>query len=252
MKISIIGTGNVATVLSKLMFAKNHSILQVYGRNIDSATVLANEVNAQAISILDELNNNADIYLIAIADKSIENLCKQINVDNKIVLHTAGSVSKNILQNCSSNYGILYPVQSLRKSMDINASIPFLIDANNEETKNKIEIFAKSISNKVEFGDDDKRLKLHAAAVFACNFVNYMYLQSANFCQENNIDFSLLQPLIEETATRLRTSHPSEVFTGPAVRKDFETIEKHLQQLSSNPNAQSLYKQISDMIMNSV
>jgi hypothetical protein len=76
-----------------------------------------------------------------------------------------------------------------------------------------------------------------------------MYLQSANFCEANNIDFSLLQSLIEETATRLRTHHPKDLFTGPAVRKDTATIEKHLSQLKENPQAQELYQLISDMIM---
>ncbi len=250
MKISIIGTGNVATVLAKLLFANHHSIQQVYGRNIDTAMVLANEVNVVAINDLKELDNETEIILVAVSDKSIEEICKQINVGDTIVLHTAGSVSINILQHCSANFGVLYPIQSLRKSMDIATPIPFLIDGNNDFTKNKIKELAQSISSKVEFGNDDKRLKLHTAAVFACNFVNYMYLQSANFCEANNIDFGLLQSLIEETATRLRTHHPNEVFTGPAVRKDLATIEKHLQQLVSNPTAQALYKQLSEMIMN--
>lgn len=249
MKISIIGTGNVATVLAKKMFASHHTINFIYGRSIDTAKVLANEVNAIAINNLKDLNSHSDFIIVAVSDKSIEEICKQINTNDTIVLHTAGSVSINVLQNCSANYGILYPIQSLRKSMNIATSIPFLIDGNNDFTKNKIEKLAHSISNKVEFGDDDKRLKLHTAAVFACNFVNYMYLQSANFCNKNDINFNLLQPLIEETALRLRTHHPKEVFTGPAVRKDLATIEKHLQQLSSNPTAQALYKQLSEMIM---
>ncbi len=249
MQVTIIGTGNVATVLGKLVFAHNHSINQVYGRNIDAAGVLANQLNANAINNLSELNNDADIYIIAVSDKSIENICEQISLQNKIVLHTAGSVSIEVLKNVSKNYGVLYPIQSLRKAMDIATPIPFLIDANNDETKKILEKFAKTVSSKVEFGNNDKRLKLHTAAVFACNFVNFMYLQSANFCEANDIDFALLQALIEETATRLRTHHPKDVFTGPAVRKDIATIEKHLQQLSSNPTAQQLYKQISEMIM---
>jgi predicted short-subunit dehydrogenase-like oxidoreductase (DUF2520 family) len=249
MQVTIIGTGNVATVLGKLIFANKHSIHQVYGRNINAAKVLANQLNAKAIDNLEELNNDADIYIVAVSDKSIETVCNQINLKDKMVLHTAGSVGIDILKNVSNKYGVLYPIQSLRKAMDITTPIPFLVDGNNEETKLTIENFAKTLSNKVEIGKDDKRLKLHTAAVFACNFVNFMYLQSANFCEANSIDFSLLQALIEETATRLRTHHPKDVFTGPAVRKDISTIEKHLNQLSSNPTAQQLYRQISEMIM---
>jgi predicted short-subunit dehydrogenase-like oxidoreductase (DUF2520 family) len=249
MQVTIIGTGNVATVLGKLMVAKGHIINQVCGRNIDTVKFLATQINARPVMDLVNINNESDIYIIAVSDKSIKSICEQVHFENKILLHTAGSVSINVLKNTSKNYGVLYPIQSLRKAMDINTPIPFLIDGNNIDTRLAIDIFTRSFSKQVEFGDDDKRLKLHTAAVFACNFVNFMYLQSANFCEANNIDFSLLQSLIEETATRLRTHHPKEVFTGPAVRKDTATIEKHLLQLKENPQAQELYELISDMIM---
>jgi predicted short-subunit dehydrogenase-like oxidoreductase (DUF2520 family) len=249
MQVTIIGTGNVATVLGKLILQNKHTIGQVYGRNRMNAVALAKQLNAEAIDDLNELNNDADIYIIAISDKSIESICNQLELYNKLVLHTAGSVSINVLKMTSSSFGVLYPIQSLRKEMDIATPIPFLVDGSDTNTRLAIEFFAKTLSNKVDIGDDIKRLKLHTAAVFACNFVNFMYLQSANFCETNKIDFSLLQPLIEETATRLRTHHPKDVFTGPAVRKDIETIEKHLNQLHSNPTAQKLYEQISEMIM---
>ncbi len=249
MQVTIIGTGNVATVLGKLMFSKGHTINQVYGRNLDAVQVLAIQTNATPIMDLAKLSNESDIYIIAVSDKSIKSVCEQLHFENKLILHTAGSVSIDILKNTSKNYGVLYPVQSLRKAMDIHTPIPFLIDGNDIDTRLAIDIFTRSFSKKVEFGDDNKRLKIHTAAVFSCNFVNFMYLQSANFCEANNIDFSLLQSLIEETATRLRTHHPKDVFTGPAVRKDIATIEKHLLQLKENPQAQELYQLISDMIM---
>ena len=251
MQVTIIGTGNVATVLSKLIFANNHSINQIYGRNIDAASLLANQLNAQPINKLSDLNKESDLYIIAVSDKSIATICNNLNVTDKIVVHTAGSVNSDILKNVSRKFGVLYPIQSLRKEMDFaTATIPFLINGNNKSTQISIENFAKTLSKKVAIGNDEARLQLHTAAVFSCNFVNYMYLQSANFCKANNLDFTLLQPLIEETALRLRTHHPKDVFTGPAVRKDVQTIEKHIAQLNSNKPAQDLYKLISEMIMN--
>lgn len=251
MQVTIIGTGNVATVLGKLIFANNHSINQIYGRNIDAASLLANQLNAQPINKISDLNNESDLYIIAVSDKSIATICSKLNVTEKIVVHTAGSVNNDILKNVSRNFGVLYPIQSLRKEMDIaTATIPFLINGNNKSTQISIENFAKTLSKKVAVGNDEVRLQLHTAAVFSCNFVNYMYLQSANFCEANNLDFTLLQPLIEETALRLRTHHPKDVFTGPAVRKDVQTIEKHITQLNSNKPAQELYTIITKMIMN--
>ncbi len=249
MQVTIIGTGNVATVLGKLIYKNHHTINQVYGRNLIAVNELANSVNAEAISDINKINNDAEIYLVAVSDNSIESICNLLKINNKIIIHTAGSVSLKVLKNVSTNYGVLYPIQSIRKAMNITIPIPFLIDGSNELTKKTIEEFAKSISNNVVFGDDEKRFKLHIAAVFACNFVNYLYMQSEAICLENNIDFSLLQALIEETANRLKYNKPKDVFTGPAVRKDFETIKKHLQQLKENPPLQSLYKLMSDKII---
>lgn len=249
MIVTIIGTGNVATVFSKLIFSKGHTILQVFGRTISVAQNIAESVNAEAINDLASLNNDADIYLITVADKAIELICNELKLHDKLIVHTAGSVEKNVLKNASTNYGVLYPIQSIRKDMSLETTIPFLINANNFDTLNQLEKFAKSISNDVTIGDDKQRLNLHIAAVFANNFVNYMYVQSALICEENNLDFKLLQPLIEATAMRLRTNHPKDVFTGPAKRKDIETIEKHQQALATQPKLLALYNAITKMIM---
>ncbi len=249
MIVTIIGTGNVGTVFTKLIFSKGHTILQVFGRTISSAENLAATVNAEAINDLSNVDSTADIYLITIADKAIETITNKLHLNNKLVLHTAGSVDKNILKNASTNYGVLYPIQSIRKDMSLETKIPLLIDANDIDAFNQLNIFANSLSTEVTKGDDLQRLNLHSAAVFANNFVNYMYVQSAIICEENHLDFKLLQPLIEETAMRLRANHPKDVFTGPAKRKDFETIQKHQQALANQPRLLDLYNTITKMIM---
>lgn len=249
MIVTIIGTGNVGTVFSKLIFSKGHRILQVFGRTIAAAQKIAEAVNAQPINDLASLNNDADIYLITVADKAIELICNELKLHDKLIVHTAGSVEKNVLKNVSTNYGVLYPIQSIRKDMSLETKIPMLIDANNFNALHQLKNFAKSLSNEVTIGDDKQRLNLHIAAVFANNFVNYMYAESALICEENNLDFKLLQPLIEETAIRLRTKHPNDVFTGPAKRKDIETIQKHQQALENQPKLLALYNTLTKMIM---
>ena len=57
---------------------------------------------------------------------------QHFNIHDKLVLHTAGSVSKDVLKNISYNYGVLYPLQSLRKESHEIPEIPFLVDGNND------------------------------------------------------------------------------------------------------------------------
>lgn len=249
MQVVIIGTGNAATVFGRLFQAKGHSVVQVYGRNILKAEALSEELRATPVADISSLTKNAEVYLIAVADKAVAEIVTQLDINDHLVLHTTASLSKHILKEASRSYGVLYPLQSLRKQMSIDTPIPLLVDGNTEEVTIRIEQLASTLSRKVERANDQQRVKLHVAAVFACNFTNYMYLQSADFCEKESIDFSLLQPLIEETATRLQEFHPAEVFTGPAVRGDMETINKHLSLLEAYPALHAMYKDLTDKIM---
>jgi predicted short-subunit dehydrogenase-like oxidoreductase (DUF2520 family) len=252
MQVVIIGTGNAATVFGRLMISKGHSISQVYGRDILKAEALAEQLKSTATSDISSLTKNADIYLIAVADKAVAEIAAQLDINDHLVLHTTASLSKNVLKEISKSYGVLYPLQSLRKQMEITTPIPLLVDGNTEEVTKQIEAFAASLSEVVVRADDETRVKLHVAAVFSCNFANYMYLQSAEFCKKEGINFNLLQPLMEETATRLRQFHPSEVFTGPAVRGDMATINKHLSLLEAYPEQYSMYKSLTEKIIQRV
>ncbi len=249
MQVVIIGSGNVATVLANRMHGQGISIKEVYSQSYAHANLLATKVNAKALNNLENISQDADLYLIAVSDKAIESIVSQLKLPNKLVVHTAGSVSIQVLQQASNKIGVLYPVQSLRTDMNEATLIPFLIDGNTTDTIQQLEELAKLLHSPVAFGNDEVRAKLHVAAVFACNFVNYMYVQSALFCEKEQIPFSLLQPLIEETANRLQNNHPSTVFTGPAVRGDIQTINKHLELLSAYPEQEKLYSFITQLIM---
>ena len=249
MLVSIIGTGNVATVLGKLLVSKKYQIHQVFGRDKNATKLLAKQLHASPIFEVNKLDTVADIYIIAVSDNSIQEVSNKINVGNKIIVHSAGAIDKNVLQYSSKNYGVLYPLQSIRKNMYLNTQIPFLIDANNKKTLTVIKKIATSLSKNIAVANDDQRLHLHIAAVFANNFVNYMYQISEAICKENKVDFKLLQPLIEETTNRLQQHHPKKVLTGPAIRKDFETIKKHQKALKKNKELLKLYNSITQSIL---
>lgn len=249
MKVVIIGSGNVATVFAKLLYAHSYKIMQVYSATKNNAQQLAEIVAATAVDSINAITADADLYIIAVSDKAVETIVQQLQLEDKLVVHTAGSVSKDVLKTASNNYGVLYPIQSIRKEMSLDTPIPFAVDGSSPSVMNELTSLAKTLSNKVVQYNDEQRLKLHVAAIFACNFVNYMYVQSAQFCENEQLDFPVLQSLIEETANRLQHKYPTEVFTGPAVRGDVNTIHKHLELLQAYPSLQALYKMLSEQIM---
>ncbi|MFZ1496947.1 MAG: DUF2520 domain-containing protein, partial [Saprospiraceae bacterium] len=52
-----------------------------------------------------------------------------------------------------------------------------------------------------------------------------------NIMQQAQLDFSILHPLILETAQKIATQSPKKVQTGPAARHDLPTIQKHIELL---------------------
>jgi predicted short-subunit dehydrogenase-like oxidoreductase (DUF2520 family) len=246
MNVVIIGTGNVAAVVSTMINATQHKLLQVAGRDILKAKALASSAGAEASS-LDNIHTGADLYIIAVADAALPEVAQKLHVAG-VVAHTAGAVTKDILAGTSAEYGVLYPLQSLKVNLNDQAPVPFLIDGNNQETIAKIAAFAGSLSHQVAMADDDKRLKLHTAAVFVNNFTNYLFTVASDFCKREGLDFSLLFPLMEETVRRLRMHDPADVQTGPAIRNDLSTISRHLQVLENYPEMSELYGMLTEGI----
>jgi len=252
MKVVIVGAGNVATVLGKIIKLNGHQIVQVISRNHLNAQILAKELNATFCDSSSAMDKAADLYLLAVSDNALLEIEESFHLNNKLVVHTAGAVSKEVLKNITNNYGVIYPLQSLRKeNLNLQEAIPLLIDANNDWAMGALKSFALSISENVSIANDELRLKLHVAAVLVSNFTNHLYCLAQDYCTKEGADFKLLLPLIEETAIRLRKHSPSDMRTGPAFRKDTNTLQKHLQLLTKYPLIHHVYLKITDSIMES-
>jgi len=245
----MIGSGNTATVLGKLLVQKGIRVKQVWSRNPEHGLALADQLNAQSIDSFAQLTTEADLCILAVADQAIESIAAQLKLKRKVLVHTAGSVSMDVLKGASPNYGILYPLQSLRKELDELPEIPFLIDGNSDEVKTFLEDVALQLSGKASFANDEQRFNLHLGAVIVSNFTNHLYAITEQFCKDQQVSFSLLHPLIKEVAQRLQFDSAYHMQTGPASRGDIATIHKHLQLLEQNPQLQRLYQTLSDSIL---
>ncbi|MEO6452895.1 MAG: DUF2520 domain-containing protein [Ginsengibacter sp.] len=249
MKVVIIGSGNVATVLGKIIQNAGHDILQVLSRNEYNAKILAGILNCGYGNYISSAYKEADIYLFAITDNALHHLDQNLQLENKVVVHTAGSVSKDVLNSISNKYGVIYPLQSLNKASSELPEIPLLIDGSSSEILIYLQTFAKSISNDVSIVNDGDRLRFHIAAVFVNNFTNHLYAMADDFCSHENIDFKKLFPLIDETTKRIKNYPPKEIQTGPAIRQDLYTLGKHLKMLSADPDLKYIYLKLSESIL---
>lgn len=259
MQVSIIGAGNVATVLGRELCRVNkvntvnkvYKVAQVYARDLVSANRLGAELGAEAIYDLDRLDKEADLCLVAVTDQALPEVAARLQLKEQLVIHTAGSVPKAVLQNASTRYGVLWPMKMIRKDMPALGPVTMVVDGSSEEVIRQVEELASVFTENIVRADDAMRLKMHLVAAFTANFSNHLYHLAADFCAAEKIDFGLFYPIIEATVQNLLRQHPAASQAGPAFRGDKETEEKHLALLEHYPQAKQLYRILSNSIRQS-
>jgi predicted short-subunit dehydrogenase-like oxidoreductase (DUF2520 family) len=247
-KITLIGTGNVASHLGRLLVKQGFEIHQIYGRNAEKASQLAYEFNTESCNYTSVIKPDADLYIVALADSAIELIVNELSLKNKPIVHTAGSMPMDILQNASNQFGVFYPLQSLNEKTSYTPHIPFLVDANNEDLKNYLVQLGRKIGVSSTLCNNEQRKNFHLSAVFASNFTNYLYACAQDICEQHNIPFAVLYPLIQETAERIKANNPLQVQTGPAIRNDKAVMQLHQDLLKGDETKLEIYNLLSKAI----
>ena len=244
--ITLIGSGNVATHLGLALKKNNYQITQVYSRTLVNAEKLAGMLNAEAINNLSELKI-VDLIIISIKDNAIIKVIKKIN--NSPIVHTSGSVDLTIFGDKFKHCGVLYPLQTFNKNINLDFSnIPICIEANNKAFEQEIKRLANCISNRVICITSKQRKQLHIAAVFSTNFSNHMFSIAEDLLNKSGVEFSILLPLIQQTIKKLEKNKAKNVQTGPARRKDTAIIQDHLTNIQDK-KIREIYQKISENII---
>lgn len=254
-KIAILGAGNVAWHLAPALEDAGHEITEVYARDIEKAAQITERVySAEPKDDLDFSESKAQIFILAVKDSAISELADAIILpEESILIHTSGGMSLDILGYSSASHsGIMYPLQSFTKGrkMDLD-EVPFLLEAEDQETLQKLKILAKSLSPLVYVIRSKDRMAIHVAAVFASNFTNHMIRISEEVMRRQGLDFEMLKPLIIETLSKSLQIGAKNAQTGPAIREDYETMEEHHQFLNYNEQVAEIYRLISQDIIDS-
>ena len=270
MQIVFLGSGNLATNLSLALKAAGEDIIQIFSRTKENAQALADKLHCDSCTSISDIRTDADVYIFSVKDDALPSLIEQLAVKFSsslsteesggrvpIFLHTAGSVPMSVFpSNIQTpprglgglSYGVLYPMQTFSKDRAVNfREIPCFIEASDNATLGIIKDMASKISDNVVEYSSDKRKKLHLAAVFACNMTNHCYRLAEKVLEEEGIDFSLYQPLIQETANKVRELSPRKAQTGPMVRYDRNIMDAQID-LINDERTRQIYRLMADSI----
>lgn len=254
MRITFIGSGNVATHLALAFHAAGHQVVQVLSRDFDHAEALASRVMAEPIDRIGLLYPTADLYVLAVNDDALFDLALDLKLRDSIVVHTSGSVPLSVLRPVSRRHGVMYAPQSFVRTREMDyAKLPFCLEASDPTTLDTLRKLARSVSPHLYDIDSEQRRWIHLAAVLTHNFGNALHALSADLLKEHGIPFAILQPLIEVTLQKALGSIEEgadlwRLQTGPAVRRDEKTLDRHRSMLKEDPDLLQLYDLLSQLI----
>ena len=250
-KVTVIGSGNVAWHLTEALKNIGCKINQVYSRNKDNAQRLALHLDCDSTHYIEEIKMDSDLYLIMVSDDAIAGLISELPqfTGSQILAHTSGSVPSTILSKKSMHYGSFYPLQTFIRSQKVDISeVPFLVYGSTPSALRFLRMTATKLSTRVLEIDDVERLQYHLSAVFVNNFINHIACISDQYLSNQNLDPKVLEPLMKTTFDKILKGNTCENQTGPAKRNDKILMKKHTGLLNNNPNWKSIYESISESI----
>jgi len=243
--IVLLGAGNVAMHLFKAFNKANNIIVsQWYNRSLEPLQPFKNDV--EIINDLSKLKE-ADIYILAVSDDAVASLSAKLPFENKLIVHTSGSVNIHHLDK-KNKRGVFYPLQTFSKEANVDfAEVPICLEIEYKQDLKILKDLATAINSSFHKVNSDQRSALHLAAVFVNNFTNQLYRIGHEITESKSVDFNILKPLIKETAHKIDTLSPYLAQTGPAKRNDTKTIKKHLNALDKN-----IHKDIYELMTKSI
>lgn len=249
--ITLIGSGNVATWMAqRLAQSARFPITQVFSRKLENARRLADTLRAEAIADIKLLNPDNQIFIFALADNAYDEILPQLPFKLSAAFTTSGTVSCQCLASYAEHYGVIYPLQTFSKIQGMSdLEVPLCLESDFAgDRKELLWELARELSPTCYEVSEAQRARMHVAAVFACNFSNAMYGIAYNLLKEDNLPFEILLPLLRQTVRKVGEMTPAEAQTGPAVRGDFNVMQKQMESLEDE-RLREVYRLMSEVIL---
>lgn len=252
--IAFIGAGNLAWHLAPELENYGHKVSLVYNRSKKNALTLIDRLyNASYKKNLNFSGSDIDILIIAVNDNCIKEIASEIIIPEQCcIIHTSGTQSIDILERSAAlHYGVLYPLQTFTKGVRASfKDTPVFVEGNGEYAYKLLRDLTRQISKQVYRLESEQRSILHLSAVIASNFSNHMLTIAKSLMDEHDMSFDLLNNVVYSMVQKAFEIGPENGQTGPAVREDVATLQKHQKMLKGDRDLHKLYTLISNHIIN--
>lgn len=171
------------------------------------------------------------------------------------VLHVSGAHGITLLPEAlGERRGVAHPLMSLGGSADAHRlrGAFFAIGGSGPGRRAAVEV-ASAVGGLAHDVPEDARAAYHAAAVLASNGVYALLHAAFDVAATAGIEDDALRAglatLLESSARRARQAAPVQSATGPVVRGDATTLQRHLEALPSGPESTELYRSVQRVLV---
>jgi predicted short-subunit dehydrogenase-like oxidoreductase (DUF2520 family) len=253
--IAFIGAGNLAWHLAPALQNLGHRISHIHNRSRKHADQLLGRLyHAKFKKNLDFSNDPVNMIILAVSDQEIPHMAREIILpDDCHLIHTSGCQPLNVLEPAAAAHtGVLYPLQTFSQGTDIDFdAFPIFLESSSEEGLQQLFRLTNGLSKNVHEVNSHQRSILHLSAVLSTNFSNYLFTAAKRILDKHSIDYRLLQPVSQTMLEKVFTIGPESGQTGPAIRNDFDTMDRHMELLENDEDLKEIYAILSRQIMKS-
>ena len=258
-RIALIGAGNLAralaTALHEAGFVIERIASRATGASLQRAKRLAVEVNASATLLgrdLSKINIDADVVWFCVPDGAIasaaQSLATAIDWTGKVALHSSGALTSDeldVLRRRRAAVASAHPLMTfVRGSKPALAGVPFAIEGDRKAVQAARAIVKSLGADPYSIRAKDKAA-YHAWGTFASPLFTALLATSEQVALCAGVKRSAARrrmlPILKQTLANYEAIGAASAFSGPIVRGDINTVEKHLAVLRDIPVAQQAY-----------
>src|SRR5437660_669967 len=240
MKLGILGGGRAAWAYGSAWRRIGWPIDGVWLR-AESKSALPELLEAPRQSI-EELQ--ADLLLIAVSDRAIDEVAARIPETNAIIFHASGA--KPSVRGGFS----LHPLKALPpvgEPSDLDDAL-LVFEGNHRDVAQSI---ASSIGGRFGEVSKEEKPRYHAAAVFGSNYIAALLDVAQRHLGIENAREDLAA-LAQSAIDNWRAHDDVRRFTGAAARGDDEVIERHLAALAADTQVAEIYRLLAAQIRRAI
>lgn len=257
--IALIGAGKVGSALAIALQKAGYVIESVVSRTPRSADALARRLGIAVAQDAASATVAADLLLIATPDRVIgavaqalveRDMCRP----GQIALHVCGSQSAEslcALRSAGVAVGSMHPLQTFSDVERAVACLPgtyFAVDGDEAALCSAQEMVAV-LGGKSFYVPKERRALYHAAACMASNYTVALLHASAHLLSAIGMKeadaMEALAPIMRATFDNVQAFGTVQALTGPIVRGDGVTVERHLQSIDElSPEESTIYREL--------